>query len=393
MTGDSSAVEAFSPRGSDGMLSTAFVTDVMAASATVLETYTFYNHIRVADAAGTSAGVAVQIHTFYLRNGQLSADYSELTYDRGLALTLKRFCAAPCAGLTLTPTATGFGVAMDLASVTFAYSVAGTTVANPSTTPVVMTGRLVGEMPAGYAFAAQLPRATQGSLSVAGVAAPVRFAEVSYTSLRVADPTQFPTVVLKTAAGHLEVITTTTDLSTPIYRARLTNRASGEVVQALLPTNPLTATPDGFAVTLNAVTLTSSGSTPVVVTAALTVGKPGGSMAIAGDGAFKPQYSVLAGASQTLTYEFQSPTTGPLAFEQATLKFTAGALKSFTAASGSGKVYACDAVGSMFMAKCEGTVSISADGRTLTFNGFKAGLQLSPTAGTAFTGSLTTTGL
>ena len=175
-----------------------------------------------------------------------------------------------------------------------------------------MTGRLVGEMPSGYAFAAQLPRATQGSLSLGAVAAPVRFAEVSYTSLRVTDPTQFPTVVLKTATGSLEVITTTTDLSTPIYRVRFTSQASGELVQALLPTNPITISPDGYAVTLNAVTLTSRGSTPVVVTAALTVGKPGGSLAIAGDGTFKPQSSLLTGTSQTLTYEFRSPTTGPL---------------------------------------------------------------------------------
>ena len=65
----------------------------------------------------------------------------------------------------------------------------------------------------------------------------------------------------------------------------------------------------------------------------------------------------------------------------------------FSSYSPGGKIYGCDNVGSMFMAKCAGTVSVSADKRTLTFNGFKAGANLSPNANVSFEGSLTAAGL
>ena len=238
------------------------------------------------------------------------------------------------------------------------------------------------------------PRATSGSLSLAGASAAITFAEVNYNTARVPDPTQFPTVALKTAQGNLEVITST-DGTTTSHRARFMTQPGGELLQAPLTASALVSTPEGYAVNLNAVTLTGSGPTlrTLVVTAAVTVGKPGGSVAIGGDSTFKPQSSLLTGTNQTLVYEFRSPSTGPFAFEFITVKIKAGALTSFSAGSASGKTYNCDNVGGMFMARCEGAVGVSTDARTLTFNGFKAGLGYAAGATVTFSGRLTATGL
>lgn len=66
---------------------------------------------------------------------------------------------------------------------------------------------------------------------------------------------------------------------------------------------------------------------------------------------------------------------------------------AFTAISASGKACHCDTSGSMFMAKCEGRMRVSADGRTLTFNDFKAGLGDAPTATGSFTGNAVVVGV
>ncbi len=385
-------METFTPRGENGSAATAFTTEVSAGVATTLENYRFDNFIRTADATGTSAGVAVQSYIFSVRNGQLSAIYTEITYDRGIARSLFRVCAAPCSGLTLTPTASGFGVSVGLAGVTFVYSAVGTTAANPSTTPVVMTGSLVGEMPAGYAFVRQLPRATQGTLSLAGAPAPITFGDVGYANVTLPDPTLFPTVALKTDRGNLEVIAST-DGTTTSYGARFTTQPEGERLFAPVTASALVPTADGYAVNLNAVTLTGSGPTlrSLVVTAAVTVGKPGGNVAITGDTSFSPLSSVVEGRSQSLMYDFRRFAGG--AQSVITVRMKAGEVTSFSAQSATSKLYTCDNVGGMFMAKCDGSIGVSADGRTLTFNGFKAGLVNTPAATVSFTGSLTATGL
>ena len=107
-----------------------------------------------------------------------------------------------------------------------------------------------------------------------------------------------------------------------------------------------------------------------------------------------PQTTLISGNSQAITYDFRAP-AGPNGFAFASISVTlkAGVVTQFTAATPAGKSYTCDNVGSLFVARCAGTVTVSADQRTLSFNGFKAGAQLSPNANIGFDGSLTATGL
>lgn len=105
---------------------------------------------------------------------------------------MNRGGSAPCAGLPPTPTGSGFGLSANLASATSGYSALGTTVANASPTPVVVAGVLVGAMPACDAFVKQLPRATPGSLGLAGTPTALTFAALGGTRLRVPGRTLYP---------------------------------------------------------------------------------------------------------------------------------------------------------------------------------------------------------
>jgi hypothetical protein len=82
-----------------------------------------------------------------------------------------------------------------------------------------------------------------------------------------------------------------------------------------------------------------------------------------------------------------------VAFARISVTLKDGVVTSFTANTASGKLYLCADVGSLFTARCEGTVVVSADQRTLTFSGFKAGLGYTATATVGIEGSLKAAGL
>jgi hypothetical protein len=271
------------------------------------------------------------------------------------------------------------------------------TLPNPPTTPVVINGSLAGEMPGGHVFATQLPRGTTGTLRLDGVDVPVLYASSAYTSLEVADRLLFPSVTLTTTRGTLTVAATTADGVTPIYNALFTTVPAGESLFLRVTADALTSSAGSFGINLAGATLTRTGTglRSVVVDAALTAARTTGTLTISGDGSFTTQTSTVSGTSQSITYAFDSPVPrgAPLAFARVSVTLKDGVVTSFTANPASGRAYTCADAGSLFMARCEGTVTVSADKRTLTFSGFKAGVQLSPNATVGFEGSLTASGL
>jgi len=379
-------VETFVPRAAPGGTTAAFTTGV----GTGAEIYTFYNYVRSFGSSTSADVVATQAFTATSTRGQLSVQFTEI-FANGRTLT--RFCTLPCAGVTLTRTTSGSGVTLGFNNASLETSPIGTTVQNPPTTPVVLNGSLTGEMPGGYAFTAQLPRATQGSLALDGTAEPVLYADVGYSGLvPLADRLLFPAVTLTTAQGTLTVSRVAD--TTPYYFARFVTRVEGQSLGMKVTESALVSTPTGYAINLAAATLTGTGSRSLVVTAQINVGKSSGSLAITGEGNFVPQTTILTGNSRAITYDFRAPAgTNGFSFASIAVTLDAGVVTRFSAATPAGKSYTCDNVGGLFVARCGGTVTVGADQRTLSFNGFKAGAQLSPNATISFDGSLTATGL
>ena len=181
----------------------------------------------------------------------------------------------------------------------------------------------------------------------------------------------------------------------PYYFARFTSKPDGELYGQKVTAEALVTTASGYTINLTGAALTtgqSASSKTLNLTAQLTTGKVGGTVTIAGDGSFTPLLDILQADNQTINYTFRG-TSQALAFSYIDVRMKGGVVTSFTAGSSSGKIYNCYVEGNVFAAKCAGTISVSADKRTLTFNGFKAGLGLSPNATVAFEGSLTSAGL
>jgi hypothetical protein len=241
-------------------------------------------------------------------------------------------------------------------------------------------------------FAAQMPRGTTGTLSLDGVATPIFFADISYpTSPSIADPLAFPSVTLYTARGTLEVVRVPESPS--YFAARFITKPEGEGLIKVVTADALTSTASGYGISLANAALTGSGPTvkTLSVTAQVNTGKAGGTVTIAGDDSFTARLDILQAQNQTLFYNFRG-TSRTLAFSNIDVRIKDGAVTYFNANSPSGKGYTCDSVGSLFSAKCVGSISVSADKRTLTFNGFKAGKTMTPNADVAFEGSLTAAG-
>jgi hypothetical protein len=376
-----STTETFVPRAAAASGEPAFSTLLTARG----EGYTFVNT--------NATGLTTQVISYNVTRGQpSSATFVEYTYTGGVARTVWRTCKAPCAGITLAPTASGTGVTLTFTNASFELTDFGTTLPNPPTAPSVLNGSLTGETPGGYVFAAQMPRGTTGTLTLDGVATPIFFADISYpTSPSVTDPLAYPIVTLNTARGTFTV--DRRPESPPYFAAAFISKPEGEGLVKVVTADALTSTANGYAINLTNLAMTGSGPTlkTLNVTAQVNTGKAGGTVTIAGDDSFTARLDILQGQNQTLFYNFRG-TSKTLAFSSIDVQIKNGAVTYFNANSPSGKGYTCDSVGSLFSAKCVGSIGVSADKRTLTFNGFKAGKTMTPDANVAFEGSLTAAG-
>jgi hypothetical protein len=388
-----STTETFEPRAITGNAPrAAFATSILGGSTS----YSFYNQIRTPDATGSTTGAGTQVITYSVLNGVASITFVEIVFTRGFSLSIQRFCKAPCSGVTLVPTSTGQGVTLSFNNASFELSPFGSTVSNPPTEPTVMNGSLTGEMPGGYVFESQLPKATAGTLTLDNVATPILHARVSTTVFNRADGQLFPSVDLFTARGTFNVSRIQSTEAVTNARFQFPN-PSGELFFLRVADSALSSTTTGYAINMtNAVLTSGSGSSAkkLEVTAQITTGKSGGTVNIGGDGAFSPQSDTLQGDNQSLIYDFRGISTSQsTSFSTVRVQIKEGAVILFSATSPNGKSYSCYPERDLFAAKCEGTITVSADKRTLTFNNFKAGLGLSPNATVSFEGSLTAAGL
>ena len=385
---------AFTPTGSVERKQQAFTTLVTAPA----QVYTFLNSIRGVDATGSSNGIAFQTLEFSSALGQLSSvRYTEYTYDRGIVRRLGRICKSPCAGLTQGSTASGEGISFTLANARFETDPFNTVVDNPPTTPVVLNGTLSGEIAGGYLFTRQLPRATSGMFSVDNAVQTPLFSTLDYPVVSTGDPTQFPNATVQVNANKLTVSIQANPAGSgaPLVQALWGNNQDG-FYSAVVTSAALQTQPGGYLLKLDGQALTNS-ATPaktVVVTAAVQVGRPGGVLSTAGEADFAPLNSIVAGSNADLNYDFRAAIPANSSVQPAVLvTMRGGVVQTFLATSASGKLYSCDSVGSLFTAKCGGSLTLSADGRSLIFNGFTAARTNTTSPSVTFNGTLTAAGL
>ena len=376
VTSNSADMPAFSPAESSTGSPKAFTTVVSAAS----ELYTFNSGNSGVDSAGTTIGRPMISYVFSTFGGELkTVNFLETRFERGVARRISRVCGNPCVGLTATKTASGAGIVISLQNVTLNLDTLQTNIPGASTAPVTINGSLTGEIENGYVYASQLPRSSSGTLAVNGAGEPavqtIRSSQVTYPG---GDAQLFPNIVMTTSAGTLSVrrnrpgsaplefsvVYQPNDPNKPLYFA---NVAGGVY----------TENANDYTVTLNNLTLNSNGrpAAQLTVNNNLTVGKPAGSLAIAGDTNFQPVTNIVGASNDILIYDFRSDLPAGVSVLPSVLaQVRFGVVQSLLITSNTGKRYTCGTeANNPFVAQCSGGFTLSADGRTLTFKDFKTG--------------------
>ncbi|MBC7608275.1 MAG: hypothetical protein H7228_01675 [Polaromonas sp.] len=384
----------FSPMGSTERIAQAFTTVVGQG----VEVYTFQNSIQAPDGNGNSAGLAIQVFRFSSVDGKIAdASYTEITFENSVPKRLVRTCGDPCTGLSASKTASGSGITITLQNVKLVGDAANSSVANPPTAAAIFNGSVTGEIPGGYIFASQLPHSTVGDLSLNGSNQAITYSDVYYSFVEEPQPELFPTINMVLASGTLRVVREPgVDGSTAAYTVSYESNA--QVLYSTAATaNVLETTASGYLVKLNNLVLKKNGTGPEAVTVSNTiaVGRPTGALSTPGESDFKPLFGGVGASDDLLRFDFTSAVPkGVFVQPGVQIDIRNGEVVSFSAASNSGNTYACDGkVSNQTTARCSGSVTLSADKRSLTFTNFKASAKLRPPEVITFNGVLTATGL
>lgn len=396
ITSDSPQVPSFSPKGSAERNAQVF-TSVVSQN---VEVYTFQNSIQGMDSNGNSAGLATQIFEFKSVKGKLvGASYTEVSYQNRSPLRMVRTCGDPCTGLSARPAANGNGIVITLQNLKLTGDVANSSVANPSTATVVFNGTVTGEITGGFIFANQLPRSSSGSVNVNGSNQPVLYGNVDYPFVDEAQPVLFPTINMVMSESNLRLEKRPGDTAGAADSYTVTYEPSAplESYSATVAADVLETTATGYRIKLNNIVLKKGGTGPesVTVNNTIAVGRPTGSLSAAGESDFKPLFGGVTASDDVLQFDFSSAVPkGVFTQPGVQIDLRNGEVVSFTANANSGKSYFCDGkVSNQTTAKCSGTVTLSADKRSLTFSGFTASVKLKPAEVITFNGVLTATGL
>ncbi len=328
--------------------------------------------------------------------------YLETRFERGVVRRISRSCNLPCTGLTATKTASGVGIVISLQNVVLTLDPFLTTVTGASTAPITVNGSLTGEIENGYVYASQLPRSSTGTLAVNGVGEPasqgLMYSTITYPT-QGSTGQQFPSIAITTTGGTLSV-RRNQDASagneySVLYQPRDVNKP---FYFANLASSPYTETASDYTIALNNLTLTANATranqTQLSVSGTLNVGKPAGNVTVSGDTAFTPIYNSIGATNDTLIYDFRSNIpAGGSSVPNVMVQVKRGVVQSFSSISNTGKLYTCGTeANNQFVAQCSGGFTLSADGRTLTYTDFKAGLNLNASAAVTFNGTLVSTG-
>ena len=399
ITSTSADVAAFSPTASTSRGNLPFLTVVNPLNAL----YYFNSGDRVVDGTGTTTGAPEVTYLFSTLRGELqSVTYLETRFERGVVRRVSRSCNLPCTGLTATKTTSGVGIVINLQNVVLTLDPFLTTVAGASTAPITVNGSLTGEIENGYVYASQLPRSSTGTLGVTGGGEPasqgLMYSIVTYPT-QGSTGQQFPSMAITTTGGTLSV-RRNQDASagneySVLYQPRDVNKP---FYFANLGSSPYTETASDYTIALNNLTLTANATRPtqtqLSVSGTLNVGKPTGNVTLSGDTAFTPIYNSIGATNDTLIYDFRSNIpAGGSTIPSIQVNVKGGVVQSFVSTSTTGKLYSCGTqANNQFVAQCSGGFSLSADGRTLTFTDFKAGLNLNASAAVTLNGTLVSTG-
>ncbi|MES2945979.1 MAG: hypothetical protein V4772_24190 [Pseudomonadota bacterium] len=395
ITSNSPQVTTFSPKGSAERNAQVFTTVVNPN----VEVYTFQNSIQGTDANGNSAGLAAQIFEFKSVKGKLvGASYTEVSYQNRTPLRMVYTCGEPCTGLSARQSASGNGIVISLQNVKLAGDVANSSVASPSSATVTFNGVVTGEMTGGFIFANQLPRSSSGSLNVDGSNQPVLYGNVDYPFVDEAQRELFPTINMVMSESNLRLEKRPAELPGAADSYTVTYEPSALVsYSASVAASVLETTATGYRVRLNNLVLKKGGTGPesVTVNNTIAVGRPTGSLSALGEADFKPLFGGVTASDDVLQFDFSSAVPkGVFTRPGVQIDIRNGEVVSFTANANSGKSYFCDGkVSNQTTAKCSGTVTLSADKRSLTFTGFTASVKLKPAEVITFNGVLTAAGL
>ena len=270
-----------------------------------------------------------------------------------------------------------------------------------STTPITINGSLTGELENGYVYASQLPRSSTGTLAVNGAGEPasqaVLYSTVTYPTSG-SNVQQFPAIAVTTSGGTLSVRRNLDQVAgreyTVIFQPRNRDKP---FFGANVSVAPFTETATDYTISLSNLVLTSSVGNvadQATVNTTLNVGKPSGSITISGDSDFTPVYNSIGATSQTLIYDFRSNIpAGISTIPSVQVQVKGGVVQSLLITSNTGKTYTCGTeANNRFQVLYSGGFNLSADGRTLMFTNFRAGLNLNASAVVTLNRTLTSTG-
>ena len=386
MTSDQpSEVPNFTP-GSNSAGNPARLTTTVAAA---LSLHTFGQWLADADSSGTTNGPAAQqVQVQFGKEGQPSLSVLTTRYERGVPRIAARSCAAPCAGLTMTRNADN-SVSYALSNVTLRLNVFGSTDPTTSTTPVVVNGNLSGGIDGGYLFPSQLPAGFAGSLTVDGVTKAITHTQIDYFQLSLPDPTPYPTVYVHTADGRLALSRLNDSAGLRTTAGWILGNTADYA--AVVTAGALLDDAANYTLVLNAQSLPlRSGSGPAtVVTANITTGKPGGSVTISGLPTLTAAYSIIGASNTDVIYEFRGfNSSGAVVQPSLSVTFRNGSVLRASGTSANGTMQSCQRTAELFVAACGGTVRLSADGLTLTFDNFVIGKYVEPATTYTVNGTL-----
>lgn len=398
ITSDQPSVASFTPKTSDDGKTPGLTTIV----GTISELYLFNSGNVTINNVGTTVGAPQTSYQFTAFRGQLqSLTYTETSFERGVARRVARSCFNGCAGgLSSSKTTSGQGIVINVKDVRLTYDALSSTAVGASTAVVTVNGSVTGEFESGYVFTSQLPRGSGGVLAVSGAGEPASqsllYSQAGYPGSG-ADADQFPSLEIFTSGGALTVRrnqgVSAANQYFVNYQPADTNKPafSGFATPAVY-----SETATDFTVNLNGLTLSTTSGTrsQVVVSGSLNVGKPSGVVSATGETDFKPTFSSVGGTNETLVYDFRGNLpAGINTIPSVSVQIKRGVVSSFLSTSNSGKLYSCDGtISNQFTAKCSGTVTLSADRRSLTFTDFKASLNLDPTKPITYNGTLVASG-
>lgn len=262
----------------------------------------------------------------------------------------------PCKGVTTTLSTNGI-TSINLKSVKI------NNYETPITT-VILNGGLRGAVANGYLFSSQLPQGTSSTVQLSGVNKPILYT----SSYRYPDKTL--NVSLHIPTGDIVVLHKPSGL----YGVSFRPTATKVIFSASTTASVLTETANRYTVKFNNLKLVNVNKGSITLNNTIVVAKVTGLLTVSGESNFKPNTGSVNAHNDILDYYFTAPSLPGSPIEpDLTINMKKGAVERFIFGSNSFVSYYCSKLGfPPYEPKCSGSVTLSADKRSLTFKNFIA---------------------